>query len=169
MRAPPPPTYTAPPSPPLYAPPPPIVRQPEFPRPAVLRIGFISEEDYPVAALREEAEGMVTVTYVIGANGRVESCLVSQSSGNTDLDHRSCALIMERFVFMPALDAKGRPTSETRRQRIRWELPDTDPPCGDPEAERCVPAPPAPPGPPPWLRAPAPPPPPPPETAQKPR
>jgi TonB family protein len=119
----------------------------------MLRIGFISEEDYPVSALREEAQGDTTIRYVIGVGGRVESCELVQSSGHEDLDWTSCAIVTQRFVFMPALDEKGHPVPESRQQRIRWVLPDTQPVCKAEEVN-CVPVPPR------FVGPPAPPPPP---------
>jgi TonB family protein len=98
------------------------------PGPAQLRRGFIADDDYPAAAIRDEAQGTVVMRYVIGTNGRVRSCLVVESSGNAVLDHASCQLVQSRFAFLPAIGADGRPTEETRTQSIAWRMPSDPPP-----------------------------------------
>jgi protein TonB len=147
---------TPPPLPRIYAvppPPPPPPPRAAFPRRAMLRIGFISDDDYPATALRAGAQGQTTIRYLVGAGGRVEACDVVQSSGNEDLDRTSCALMLQRFVFMPALDEQGRAVAESRQQRIRWVLPEpVVPECREGEANcLAVPSPPlaGPPAPPP--------------------
>jgi len=95
---------------------------------ARFRYGSIGFEDYPASALREGAQGTVAFRYVIGTDGRVVSCEIVESSGHAILDHTACALAQRRFRFYPAQDEQGRPTTETRTQRVRWELPEPPPP-----------------------------------------
>ena len=95
---------------------------------ARLQAGWVTEDDYPLAARRAGAEGQVTIRYLIGREGDVESCEVLQSSGNADLDAVSCAIVTERFAFDPARDGEGRRTTELRRQRFVWRLPAPPPP-----------------------------------------
>ena len=96
-------------------------------RPARITAGWISASDYPAGALRSGAEGQVTVRYVIGRDGEVESCDVVGTSGNAELDLVSCAIVAQRFVFDPARDARGRRVTNTRTQRIVWRLPEPAP------------------------------------------
>ena len=110
-----------PPAPPPPPPPPPPRAQA---RPAQLRSGSISNDDYPASALRAEASGTTVARYTIGPDGRVTSCSVSSSSGNASLDSTTCSLIQRRFRFRPAIGADGNPTSETKTQRVVWRLPD---------------------------------------------
>jgi protein TonB len=95
--------------------------------PAELRSGSISSDDYPASALKVRAEGMVEVRYMVGPGGRVSSCAVQSSSGNAALDSATCSLVQRRFRFRPALDAKGSPTTEERRQHVLWRLPPPPP------------------------------------------
>jgi protein TonB len=97
------------------------------PQQARLRAGFISDDDYPAAALRIEAEGRVTMRFLIGTSGRVMRCDIVESSGNADLDNVSCALVTRRFVYFPAIGSNRRVTTEWRTQRILWRLPDPEP------------------------------------------
>lgn len=92
-------------------------------RPAQLRSGSITDDDYPPAALRAEAQGTTTARFTIGTDGRVTSCTVTGSSGNSALDNTTCNLIQRRFRFRPAQDTNGNPVSETKTQRIVWRLP----------------------------------------------
>lgn len=69
--------------------------------------------------------GSVGVRLQIGANGRVQNCRVSRSSGNGELDSTTCRLLSERLIFSPALNRSGAPVTTTldgshvwgRRQR----------------------------------------------------
>ena len=89
-----------------------------------LRSGAISNgDDYPASALRAGASGAVTVRYVVGANGRVTSCEVAESSGNAALDSTTCSLLQRRFRFEPARDRYGQPRQAVRSFRMVWRLP----------------------------------------------
>jgi protein TonB len=87
------------------------------------RLRWITTEDYPAAALRENVQGMVAISVTIGADGKVRSCLVTQSSGNQLLDDTTCRLYVRRAHFTPARDADGNPTTAQRTDRFRWQIP----------------------------------------------
>jgi periplasmic protein TonB len=112
-----------PPPPPAPPPPPPPPAAPKIAQKAVQRggVGSITDDDYPPDAVRNEESGVTTASYVIGTDGKVESCEASGASAS--LDSQTCKLIMKRFKFKPALDENGSPISEKRTQRIRWNLP----------------------------------------------
>lgn len=64
---------------------------------------------YPNRAQREGRQGTVGFSVTVGTNGRVTSCLVTESSGHADLDVAACRG-MERFGrFDPALNSNGQP------------------------------------------------------------
>jgi protein TonB len=106
----------APPAPP--APPSAVVRKPASPRG---RGNVISEDDYPSASRAAEEEGVVRVSYVVGVDGRVNECEVTQSSGFKRLDDITCTLIKRRFRFKPALRG-GEPVAERKTVPVRWQL-----------------------------------------------
>ncbi|MEA3041923.1 MAG: periplasmic protein TonB, partial [Sphingomonadales bacterium] len=110
---------------PELPPPPPYEDSPPVSaaRPAQLRSGSISGDDYPRAALASRAQGTTVVQYTVGPGGRVVDCVVVQSSGHSALDTATCSLIQRRFRFRPAIGQDGKPASETRTQRIVWRLP----------------------------------------------
>ncbi len=87
------------------------------------RLSWITTEDYPTSLLRENVQGTVAISAMIGADGKVRSCLVTQSSGNRLLDDTTCRLYTRRAHFTPARDADGNPTSAQRSDRFRWQIP----------------------------------------------
>jgi len=84
--------------------------------------GQIVNRDYPRAVSRAGIGGSVTVTYMVGADGRVRGCTVARSSGNADLDATTCRLIEERFRYEPARNGRGEAMPEQRGWRQDWWL-----------------------------------------------
>ena len=132
MESPPPPiqTVTAPPTPyiPPVAPSPPAPPPP--PRKTVsaqsakgdLRTLF-SADDYPAAAQSAEAQGTVQASLTIGTDGRVVSCNITRSSGNSSLDSATCNILRRRAKFTPARDSNGQATTDTiTTPPIVWRL-----------------------------------------------
>jgi protein TonB len=111
------------PEPPRFVPPAPPAPPAVKPTPATPkgRGNVFSEDDYPAASRRAEEEGVVRVSYVIGADGKVSSCTVTQSSGKPRLDEATCQIIQRRFRFNPAT-VEGKPVPETKTQPVRWQL-----------------------------------------------
>jgi protein TonB len=79
---------------------------------------WLSDDDYPKDALRQEIDGTTAFRLTI-----------TTSSGSASLDNATCAKLMERARFTPARDAKGRPAADTYDGRITWRLPDGDAPA----------------------------------------
>lgn len=86
---------------------------------------WVTADDYPSRALREQREGTTGFRAVIGPDGRPTGCAVTSSSGSADLDAVTCQLIVNRALFKPALDFKGKPTTGSYSSRVRWVMPDT--------------------------------------------
>ncbi|MFC3712116.1 energy transducer TonB [Sphingoaurantiacus capsulatus] len=84
--------------------------------------GRIRDRDYPRAASKARAGGAVVTNFEVGTDGRVSNCRVVQSSGRSDLDATTCALIEKRFRYKPALDANGRPVRSVEGWRQTWWL-----------------------------------------------
>ncbi len=120
----PPPVYipapvAAPPAPP--APPPP----PRVSQKAVARGNpgqYFNRDSYPPAAIREGAQGRVSVRLEVGTDGRVSGCTVTSSSGNADLDETTCRISRNRVRYTPAKDDAGNPIGSTVPLSIRWTL-----------------------------------------------
>lgn len=88
---------------------------------------WVTTNDYPALALRENREGLVGFTLIIGTDGRVTSCEISLSSGSPDLDSTACALISQRPRFTPARNAKGKLQPGRYANRVRWQIPSKGP------------------------------------------
>jgi periplasmic protein TonB len=110
----------APPAPPP-SPPPPRVVPPQRAR-ANLN-SYFSTDDYPAAALRGNDQGTTGFSLTIGANGRVEACTVTSSSGSAALDQATCRILRSRARYTPARDQNGNPTSGRDSGRVTWRLP----------------------------------------------
>jgi TonB family protein len=123
-------------------PPPPIMfvpRGPELPpgeAPPIHRSGTITNDDYPVAAIRAGQQGTVRVRLSVGADGRVIACSIVQSSGSAILDSTTCALSQRRFRYSPARDAAGNAVSGSVTRTIVWRLPEPPPPLPKPVAPK---------------------------------
>jgi periplasmic protein TonB len=118
--APPPQITVAPPAPP---PPPPPVRRVEPAKARANLASYITNDDYPASALRNEEQGTTGFRLDVGPDGRVSGCTVTQSSGSSALDGATCRLLRSRARFTPATDSTGNKTSDSVSGRIRWQIP----------------------------------------------
>lgn len=85
---------------------------------------WVSPEDYPSRALREGTEGVVTIAFDIGADGRVSGCHVTASSGSPELDNATCGPFTRHARYSPAQDSAGAKIAQPgQSQRIRWRIP----------------------------------------------
>ena len=119
-------TYTAPPAPPTPpAPPPPPPPPPRTVEPARARANlasYVSNDDYPPAALRAGDEGTTGFRLTVGPDGRVTNCTITSSSGSSSLDSTTCRIMRSRARFTPARDSNGNPTTDTHSARITWRI-----------------------------------------------
>jgi periplasmic protein TonB len=107
-------------------PPAPIVEKARTVEPARARANlasYVSDEDYPANAARNEEQGTTRFRLVVGPDGRVKECSVTGSSGSSALDSTTCRLMKQRAKFSPAKNNKGELTSDTVASAIRWVLP----------------------------------------------
>jgi protein TonB len=84
---------------------------------------YVSDEDYPSSAARNEEQGTTRFRLAVGADGRVADCTVTGSSGSSALDSATCRLMKQRARFTPARNSSGDPTSDSVASAIRWVLP----------------------------------------------
>ncbi len=119
-----PPTPPAPPAPPAPPPPPP---PPAISKAAAARgspSSWVTNDDYPPAAIRSGDQGSVGVSFTINTQGRVENCQVTSSSGSSLLDRTTCQLVTRRGRYTAAKDAAGSPITSRASLRFRWVLPE---------------------------------------------
>lgn len=126
--APPPPIVTpVPPPPPIIRPGPPASASDGAKAPARAQANlasYVSDRDYPDAAIRAGESGVTGFRLDIGPDGRVTNCTITQSSGSSLLDSTACRLLTRRAKFTPARDTSGNPTTDSFSSRFRWVLPD---------------------------------------------
>lgn len=108
----------APPAPPAAPPPPPPKQATPRGNPA----GWVTNDDYPTRAMREERQGTTGFRLTVGTDGRPTDCTVTSSSGSPDLDSTACSLLMRRAKFNPATQ-NGQPVTGTWSSRFRWVIP----------------------------------------------
>jgi protein TonB len=124
-----PPVFTQPVAPPIHVEAPPAPPPP--PRPTISQAAgakgdpaqWITNDDYPPAAMREGRQGTTRISWTINTAGRVENCQVTSSSGSPDLDQAACTLLARRGRYSPAKDQNGQPISSTSSRSIRWQIP----------------------------------------------
>ncbi len=81
---------------------------------------YFSGDDYPSQANREGDSGISGVVLMIDETGKPRDCLVEETSGIATLDAQTCAILVERAKFAPALDGDGKPTRSIYTQRVKW-------------------------------------------------
>lgn len=85
--------------------------------------GWSSDADYPADAEKRMEEGPVGFLLLITPEGQVAQCNVSQSSGFSELDKQTCAVIRARAKFKPARDENGTPVYDRYKGHIYWHHP----------------------------------------------
>ncbi len=134
-------TLPPPPAPPIAAPRPPVTIRtipPPPPPPPAPAAGtpakprgypgnWVTSDDYPSRALREEQEGRVGFRVIVNDIGRVTHCEIRESSGWPALDTAACQLITRRARFTPGRDASGAPIESSYSTGVRWVIPNDEP------------------------------------------
>lgn len=119
VMAPPPPPQMA-----VYPPPPPMPpRGPNSKVSARNPGSWVTNDDYPAAAIRENMQGTVRFSLDVDEYGRPTGCSVVKSSGWPILDDTTCALLRRRARFLPATDENGVAIAGNYTNRFRWEMP----------------------------------------------
>jgi protein TonB len=116
----PPPVAVALPPPPAAPPPPPPPPTPGTPKgnPG----SWVTTNDYPSRALREEREGTTGFRLEYDSTGKPTNCSITRSSGSPDLDEATCANLMRRARFKPATQ-NGQPVGASYSSSVRWVIP----------------------------------------------
>jgi periplasmic protein TonB len=90
--------------------------------PAKLVAGTITSDDYPPGALSRNASGVTMVRLTITTQGRAIGCSVHRSSGDAELDAKTCFVATYRMRFSPALGHDGKPVPMAAILPVRWEI-----------------------------------------------
>lgn len=82
---------------------------------------WVTEDDYPLSALRYDEAGEVDFDLTIAGDGTVERCEIARSSNSEALDGATCSLISQRARF-------STPKAGLHyRGRITWKIPPAPP------------------------------------------
>jgi protein TonB len=110
---------------PAPPPPPPPPRKVEPARAKGSLVGLFSDSDYPASAQSAGAEGTAQASLTVGTDGRVVSCNITRSTGNSALDSATCNVLRRRARFTPARDSNGNAVTDTvPTPPITWRLVD---------------------------------------------
>lgn len=109
------------PPPPPPPPPPPVRIEPARARANLA--SYVSDQDYPSEAIRREEQGTTRFRLAVGADGRVQECRITASSGSAALDGATCRLMKSRARFTPAHDSSGNAVADIVTNAITWRLP----------------------------------------------
>lgn len=86
--------------------------------------GWVTDNDYKPVWINREWEGTAGFRLSIGADGKVEGCTITNSTGHAALDDATCALVKRRAKFEAAKDDQGRSVRGTFSSAVRWQIPD---------------------------------------------
>lgn len=93
-------------------------------RPANNAAGWITDTDYRTSWINRDMTGTAQFRLDIAANGRVEDCTITRSTGHRALDEATCRLIGKRARFTPARDRNGQMVAGSYSGAIKWQVPD---------------------------------------------
>lgn len=80
----------------------------------------LSRSDYRALAAGRMAAGSAGLAIRVNASGRVDSCRVEQSSGDSVIDSGLCPLVSSRLRFDPARNAYGQPIAYYTHYLALW-------------------------------------------------
>jgi TonB family protein len=84
---------------------------------------WITNDDYPSAALRAGESGTTLFRLSVSAEGKPTGCTVLESSGSTVLDLQTCAVAGRRARFKPATDKAGAAIPGIFAANFIWAMP----------------------------------------------
>lgn len=85
---------------------------------------WITESDYKTSWINRGWAGSAGFRLQVGANGRVEGCQITRSTGHTALDEATCALVTKRARFNPARNGDGDKVSGSYTSSVLWQIPE---------------------------------------------
>jgi len=83
---------------------------------------WLTDADYPIAALTAGRSGRVVVGLTVSPEGRPMRCETVRSSGWAQLDERACTVLMKRARFGPAHDEGGAPVASMVMRQVTWAV-----------------------------------------------
>lgn len=84
---------------------------------------WFNSNDYPARALAKNESSLIRFRLMVDATGKPTSCYVQQATMTREFIDLTCALLVQRARFTPALDADGAPTASYYINAINWLVP----------------------------------------------
>ena len=84
---------------------------------------WVTDNDYRSSWINREMTGTARFRLEVAADGRVESCTLTASSGHPDRARATCDLVSRRARFEPAQNREGEKVAGTFASAVKWELP----------------------------------------------
>lgn len=92
------------------------------PRPRNEPLAWVTDADYPQGAVATAVQGRTGFTLVIGTDGKVLRCDVTETSGSALLDQTACRLISQRALFWPGRGPNGKARADTWTSAVNWVM-----------------------------------------------
>lgn len=70
---------------------------------------WLLDRDYPIMAVRAGSQGMVHYRLIVDEHGKPVDCSIQGATEPADFSKVTCARLIRRAEFQPALDAEGQP------------------------------------------------------------
>lgn len=84
---------------------------------------WVDSDDYPPEAIRENLSATISYRLVVTPSGRAQSCQVTKKTRVNVLSVRTCATLLMRSRFQPALDEEGAPIYSIYKSKYVWIIP----------------------------------------------
>lgn len=79
-------------------------------------------DDYPMAALLKGRSGLVKFRLDVDETGAVKGCTVLERTNPIEFAKTTCAILLKRGRFEPALDKDGKPVRSFWVSSVRWMI-----------------------------------------------
>lgn len=90
------------------------------PEPLASPATWLRPNDYPPAMLNLGKQAIVNFRLTVDAQGAATACEIQRSYNDKKFDEVTCAILMRRARFSPALDAKGQAAPSYYLNTVRW-------------------------------------------------
>lgn len=104
------------------APAPPKGSKERKPRPRNEPLAWVTDADYPQGAADTAVQGRTGFTLLVGSDGKVLRCDVTETSGSALLDQTACRLVSQRALFWPGRGPNGKARADTWTSAVNWVM-----------------------------------------------
>lgn len=84
---------------------------------------WTTNDEYPAQALAAGHEGTSYFKVTVTVDGRAKDCIITKSSGHSELDQATCSIVLKRARFKPKIGDAGEPVEGTFESKMTWRIP----------------------------------------------